>query len=53
MYRYIMDSRIEAYVNSLNDSEKKTLIIARDHLGTSFDIEKSIGFLEYIQKHSK
>lgn len=45
-----MDSLIEEYINSLNSSEKKALIIARDHLGTSFDIEKSVGFLEYIKK---
>jgi hypothetical protein len=44
-----MDSVTE-YVASLNDAERKALQIARDHLGSSFDIEKSIGFLEYIER---
>ena len=44
-----MDPLIEAYIASLNDAERKALFIAQDHLGSSFDIEKSIGFMEYVE----
>ena len=44
---------IEEYIASLNDTERKALIIARDHLGSSFDIEKSIGFIQYKKRQSK
>jgi hypothetical protein len=45
-----MNEIIDAYVASLNVAEAKALKIARDHLGSSFDIEKSIGFLAYIKR---
>ena len=38
---------ISQYVNSLNEQERKTLKIAKDHLGTSFNIKKSIGYLNW------
>mgnify|MGYP001355350403 CR=1 FL=1 len=38
-----------AYVKTLNDKERKALWIARDHLKSSFDIKKSIGFQEYMK----
>ena len=44
-----MDTIVEEYIASLNDAERKSLLIAQDHLGSSFDIEKSIGFMEYIE----
>ena len=44
---------IEEYIASLNDTKRKALTIARDHLGSSFDIEKSIGFIQYRKKQNK
>ena len=41
---------IEKYKKSLNDIEKKALEIAEKNLETSFNIEKSIGFLEFLKK---
>ena len=38
---------ISNYINSLTDQEKQTLEIAKSHLGTSFNIMKSIGFLSW------
>jgi len=40
-------SEISNYINSLTDQEKQTLEIAKSHLGTSFNIMKSIGFLSW------
>lgn len=43
------DELINCYVNSLNVIELKALEIAKNQLQSSFDIEKSIGFLEFLK----
>jgi transcriptional regulator CtsR len=43
---------IEQYISSLNDQERKTLEIAKDHLGTSFNIVKSVGFINWNETRS-
>ncbi len=40
---------IEKYINSLNELERKALEIAEKNLESSFCIEKSIGFLEFLK----
>lgn len=37
-----------AYLESLNNSDRVVLAIAKDHLGTSFCMEKSVGFVEFL-----
>ena len=37
-----------AYIASLNNSDRVVLAIAKDHLGTSFCMEKSVGFVEFL-----
>ena len=37
------------YLNQLNDFQKKAYLIAQDHLGTSFNIFKSVGYIEYMK----
>ena len=37
----------DSYLESLNDNEKKALEIAKDHLQTSFSLDKSIGFIKH------
>jgi hypothetical protein len=37
----------ERYIESLSVKEKKAYLIAREHLGTSFSLEKSVGFLAW------
>mgnify|MGYP006085640383 FL=1 len=39
------------YINSLNEIQKLALQIAKEDLGSSFNIEKSIGFLNWIKKN--
>jgi hypothetical protein len=36
-----------AYIESLTDKEKKAYDIARSHLGSSFDLSKSSGFIKW------
>jgi hypothetical protein len=40
----------EKYVESLNPKEYKAYMIAKSHLGTSFDLDKSVGFLKWKKK---
>lgn len=44
-----MDKEIK-YINTLNDKEKTALEIAKKHLGSSFDLKKSIGYINYEKK---
>jgi hypothetical protein len=43
---------IDAYIKQLNEQELIVLSIAKDHLQSSFDIIKSIGFQEWLKKQS-
>lgn len=38
----------DEYINSLTEKEKMTLNIAREHLGSSFSLERSIGYVDYF-----
>jgi hypothetical protein len=40
---------INEYINNLNEQELIVLNIAKTQLETSFDISKSIGFIEWIK----
>ena len=44
---------IEKYIQSLNEKEKQAIEIAKNHLESSFDIEKSIGFIEFKKSQEK
>tara|TARA_B000000609_G_C23864820_1_gene184988 strand:- start:192 stop:389 length:198 start_codon:yes stop_codon:yes gene_type:complete len=43
------DKILNIYIDILTDIEKKGLKIAEQQLGTSFDIKKSIGYLEFLK----
>jgi len=47
------EKSIQEYLKSLNEQERKTLEIAKDHLGTSFNIRKSIGYITWKNKQEK
>jgi hypothetical protein len=42
---------VDNYISQLNDIEKKVLTIAKEHLETSFSIEKSIGFKQWLKNN--
>ena len=42
---------INIYISQLNDIEKKVLTISKEHLETSFSIEKSIGFKQWLKNN--
>lgn len=39
------------YINSLDEKEKTALKIAQEQLGSSFNIEKSIGYLKWKENN--
>ena len=39
-----------AYINSLNESERLVLEIAKEHLQSSFNLLKSVGYQLFIKK---
>ena len=43
---------ITKYLNQLDDKEQTAYLIAKEHLGTSFDIVKSIGYVTWLKNHS-
>jgi hypothetical protein len=49
VYNYDKEKQKEIYdyLSSLNETQKKAYLIAKSHLGTSFNIFKSNGFKEW------
>lgn len=48
-----LEEKIDVYKKQMNSKELKALEIAINHLQSSFSIEKSIGFITYIDKLKK
>lgn len=48
-----MDELVKQYLASLSHREKQTYEIAKEYLGSLFDITKSNGFLAWKAKHGK
>ena len=42
-----LDVLLQAYIETLTFKEKKSYLIAQSHLGSSFQLEKSTGFVEW------
>ena len=48
-----LQNKMEEYIQSLSEKEKKAYEIAKQQLGMSFDLKKSNGFLQYCKNISK
>lgn len=44
---------MEMYLESLNEKELKAYAIAKSFLGSSFQLEKSVGFLKWCRECGK
>lgn len=42
---------VQEYLNSLSPKEYKAYMIAKSHLESSFDMEKSIGYTQYVKNN--
>lgn len=40
------------YIQSMDEKEQIAFKIAKEHLGSSFNLEKSIGFQKWLKKNS-
>ena len=47
-----MNDLLKEYIDSLDNKSRQAYKIAKEHLETSFDLSKSIGFRQYIQKYN-
>lgn len=48
----VQDSILK-YLEQLGDKERIAYSIAKEHLGTSFNVLKSIGYITWKKEHSK
>lgn len=57
LFSIIMDMSTEQvqklYLESLSPKEYKAYLIAKDHLGSSFSLLKSVGFLKWKEQKDK
>jgi len=44
------NERVEEYIQSMTEKEYKAYMIAKTHLGSSFDLKKSTGFVQWDKK---
>lgn len=45
---YSLPKLIQEYTDTLNPFERQGLVIAKDHLGPSFDMKRSSGFIRWM-----
>jgi DNA-directed RNA polymerase specialized sigma subunit len=49
----ILQQLIEEYISTLNEREKQVMEIAKEHLQSSFCIERSVGFVKWKNSNKK
>jgi|TARA_B110000037_G_scaffold222868_1_gene300117 hypothetical protein len=49
----VSEEKIQEYIQQLSEKETQALKIAEEHLGSSFNIVKSIGFIKWMKKNSQ
>ena len=47
-----MEDLKKEYITSMDEKEQIAYKIAKEHLGSSFNLEKSIGFQKWLKKNS-
>jgi hypothetical protein len=48
----LVDKSLKEYMKTFTEKEKKAYDIASSHLGSSFSLEKSLGFLQWLKLQS-
>lgn len=48
-----LEEKMKKYLETLSETELKAYEIAKDHLGMSFQLEKSLGFIAWLNKEEK
>ena len=47
----VSEEILNLYISQLPEKDQKTYAIAREHLGSSFDLELSLGFIKWKKKY--
>ena len=48
-----MPEKVEEYISQLNERQRQAYSIAMTHLGSSFNVVRSNGYVEWIKKNKK
>ena len=48
-----MPEKVEEYLTQLNERQRQAYFIAMAHLGSSFNVVRSNGYVEWIKKKKK
>jgi hypothetical protein len=43
----------DQYLDTLSEKEKKSYEIAKEHLGMSFQLDKSVGYLKWLKSNTQ
>lgn len=49
----LLNQQIQDYISSLSEREKLVMEIAREHLQSSFCIERSVGFIKWVNANKE
>ena len=49
---FLKVDKVQQYIAQLDDVQRKAMEIAKSHLGTSFNIRRSNGFIEWMKKQN-
>ena len=49
---HYVEEKVSLYIQQLTEQQKIVLNIAKEHLATSFCIEKSLGYLNWLKLHN-
>jgi hypothetical protein len=41
----------QLYLETMTEKERKAYEIAKDHLGMSFQLEKSLGYIQFVKEY--
>lgn len=47
------EEMMKKYIESMDDKDRTAYEIAKEHLGSSFDLVKSLGYIKFIEKLNK
>lgn len=46
-----MPDLAQLYLDTMTEKERKAYEIAKDHLGMSFQLEKSLGYIQFVKEY--
>ena len=47
------EEMMKKYIESMDDKDRSAYEIAKEHLGSSFDLVKSLGYIKFVENINK